>query len=114
MSDLTADHRLASYGTLAPGRPNHGQLADLSGSWRQGMVRGRRVQAGWGAWVGYPGCILDPEGDEVEVFIFESPDLPAHWARLDAFEGDAYRRVITTAQTDDGPLDVSIYEIKPE
>lgn len=28
---MTTDHRLATYGTLAPGRVNHHQLAGLAG-----------------------------------------------------------------------------------
>ncbi len=108
----TAIHRLASYGSLAPGRENAHQLESLAGTWSTGIVRGNLVQAGWGTWIGYPGCILDPAGQEIEVFIFTSSDLPAHWDRLDAFEGEAYQRVVTAAQTSDGQLDVSIYEIK--
>ena len=83
----SAETRLATYGTLAPGRVNNHQLADLSGRWLQGTVRGRLVEAGWGADLGYPGLILDPSGPPVEVYVFESPDLPGHWPRLDAFEG---------------------------
>ena len=107
----SAKTRLATYGTLAPGRVNHHQLADLRGTWRQGTVRGRLVEVGWGAEHGYPGLILDPSGHPVEVHVFESPDLPDHWPRLDAFEGAGYRRVITQARTRDGGLDVSIYVV---
>lgn len=103
--------RLATYGTLAPGRVNHGQLAELKGQWLQGTVRGRRVEEGWGAGFGYPGLILDPLGEVIDVHLFESPDLPDHWARLDAFEGDGYRRVVTEVSTADGNLEASIYEI---
>jgi gamma-glutamylcyclotransferase (GGCT)/AIG2-like uncharacterized protein YtfP len=42
----TADMRLATYGTLAPGRVNHHQLAGLDGHWRQGTVKGTLVDAG--------------------------------------------------------------------
>ena len=84
-SKKSADTRLATYGTLAPGRVNHDQLADLIGYWRQGTVRGRLVEAGWGAKLGYPGLILDPSGHVIDVHIFESPELPNHWPRLDAF-----------------------------
>ncbi|MEM9681925.1 MAG: gamma-glutamylcyclotransferase [Pseudomonadota bacterium] len=110
-STKQAHSRLATYGTLAPGRINNEQLAALSGHWQQGTVRGQLVEAGWGADMGYPGLILDPSGPVVDVFIFESPDLPNHWSRLDAFEGAGYRRVITQASTADGVLDVSIYVI---
>ncbi|MEM9279460.1 MAG: hypothetical protein AAGA76_12865 [Pseudomonadota bacterium] len=48
----------------------------------------------------------------IEVFIFESPDLPYHWERLDAFEGEGYRRKIAVAETGDGDVEVSIYEVK--
>ena len=41
-----ADWRLAVYGTLAPGRPNHHQLSALSGRWSEGHVRGQLHEAG--------------------------------------------------------------------
>ena len=106
-----ADTRLATYGTLAPGRVNNDQLADLKGVWRQGTVRGRLVDAGWGAALGCPGLILDPLGQAIDVYVFESSDLPDHWLRLDAFEGAGYRRVVTRVCTLDGDLDASIYVI---
>lgn len=111
VSRTSAETRLATYGTLAPGRANNHQLADLTGHWRKGIVRGQLVEAGWGAGLGYPGLILDPSGRVVEVHIFESVDLPDHWPRLDAFEGDGYRRVVTQARIEDSNLDVSIYVI---
>ena len=110
-SKQPADTRLATYGTLAPGRVNNDQLADLKGCWRQGTVRGRLVEAGWGAELGYPGLILDPSGPVIDVHVFESSDLPAHWLRLDAFEGAGYRRVVTQVCTVDGDLAASIYVI---
>ena len=60
--DREADSRLATYGTLAPGRVNHHELAGLKGVWQQGTVRGKLVAAGWGATLGYPALILDPQG----------------------------------------------------
>lgn len=108
---MSAETRLATYGTLAPGRPNHHQLADLSGRWRKGTIRGRLIESGWGAELGYPGLILDPAGEAIEVQIFESEDLPDHWARLDAFEGDGYRRAVARCTTADGDLEASIYVI---
>ena len=104
-----ANTRLATYGTLAPGRVNNNQLAGLRGHWRQGIVRGRLVEAGWGAGLGYPGLILDSPEQVVEVHLFESQELPDHWLRLDAFEGTGYRRVITQVTTEDGDLVASIY-----
>ena len=106
-SKTSADTRLATYGTLAPGRVNNDRLADLKGFWRQGTVRGRLVEAGWGAELGYPGLILDPSGQVIEVYIFESSELPNHWLRLDEFEGVGYRRVVTQVCTVAGDLDAS-------
>ena len=110
-SRTSADTRLAAYGTLAPGRVNNHQLADLTGCWRQGTVRGRLVEAGWGAKLGSPGLILDPSGQAVEVHLFESPDLPGHWLRLDDFEGTGYRREVAQVRTRDGDLDAWVYVI---
>ena len=110
-SKHTAQTRLATYGTLAPGRVNDHQLAGLNGRWLQGTVTGRLVDAGWGAKHGYPGLILDPSGEVVEVHIFESSDLSDHWRRLDELEGAEYRRVVTKINTTDGDLEASIYVI---
>ena len=104
-----AIHRLVAYGTLAPGRENHHQLDGLEGRWSEGQVNGSLVDAGWGASLGYPALILDPEGPAIDVQVFESGDLPAHWSRLDDFEGSGYERVVTTVRTSAGDVDASIY-----
>lgn len=104
-----ADTRLAVYGSLAPGRVNHGQISALAGSWRQGTVRGFLHPAGWGAALGFPGLVLDPAGPEVAVDVFESAELPEHWARLDEFEGPGYRRAVASVQFADGVLPACIY-----
>ena len=93
-SRITPDMRLATYGTLAPGRVNAHRLAALRGSWREGVVHVRLVDAGWGAEFGYPGIILDTSADGMAVQVLESPDLPEFWAELDGFEGEGYRRVV--------------------
>lgn len=72
------DTRLATYGSLAPGRTNHGQLSMLDGRWLTGEVRGRLEESGWGAAIGFPGLVLDPGGPAIEVHLFESGDLAAH------------------------------------
>ena len=104
-----AETRLAVYGTLAPGRSNHHQLAGLDGRWRKGTVRGRLFESGWGAALGYPGLILDEHGDTVEVQLFESADLPAHWQRLDGFEGAGYQRVTVAVALAEEALPAFIY-----
>ena len=107
----TADTRLAVYGTLAPGQPNHHELAELRGSWRQGTVRGWLGPVGWAAPLGYPGLVLDSTAPPVPVYVFESSELPDHWSRLDEFEGAEYRRVVTQVRTDDGDVPAWIYVV---
>lgn len=107
----SVETRLAVYGTLAPGKPNHHQLDGLRGSWRPGMVRGRLHPEGWGATLGYPALEPDPRGEAVAVQIFESDDLPEHWARLDAFEGEGYQRVAIRVTSPEGEVDAYIYAL---
>ncbi|RVU06179.1 gamma-glutamylcyclotransferase [Novosphingobium umbonatum] len=106
---MSIDHYLATYGTLGPGRPNHHKLAPLGGIWRDGVVRGHLVDAGWGAAMGYPALKLEPEGEEIFVQLLHCDLLPTQWAALDAFEGDGYRRVATTVTTTDGTFSAWIY-----
>ena len=65
-------------------------------------------QARWGAALGYPALMLDPTGPAVAAQVVESTHLPAHWPRLDEFEGPGYQRVVTTVHTDAGDVDASI------
>ena len=106
---LAAENRLATYGTLGPGRPNHHLLSTLEGRWVTGSVRGTLVDAGWGADTAFPALILDSAGQDVAVDVFESVDIPTHWPRLDAFEGTGYQRVITTVYTPDDEVEAFIY-----
>jgi gamma-glutamylcyclotransferase (GGCT)/AIG2-like uncharacterized protein YtfP len=104
--------RLFVYGTLAPGRPNAHILAPVPGTWEPATVIGTLFQEGWGAAVGYPGIVLDAHGDRVDGLLFTSDRLTDHWARLDAFEGDGYARVMTRATLDDGTMvDAHIYAL---
>lgn len=105
--------RIFIYGTLAPGKPNEHVMADISGEWEPATVRGRLREEGWGAALGYPGIILDPEEGEVQGLLFSSPDLGRHLDRLDEFEGEGYERVVTQASTQDGRvMDAYIYCLK--
>ncbi len=115
-ADLTQspDMRLAIYGTLAPGRVNHHQISKLAGTWQRGTVKGNLFPAGWGAAQGFPGLILDPHAASVDVDLFESIDLPDHWARLDKFEGPGYRRVVTKVNTKEGARSAWIYVLTDE
>lgn len=105
--------RLFVYGTLAPGRPNAHVLADVPGQWQPATVSGTLRKEGWGAAVGYPGIVLDACGGEVDGFLFSSGHLPAHWARLDAFEGEGYERVMAEAKLADGTIvDAHVYALR--
>jgi gamma-glutamylcyclotransferase (GGCT)/AIG2-like uncharacterized protein YtfP len=116
MADLgkAPDTRLAIYGTLAPGRVNHHQISALAGTWQRGTVRGKLFSSGWGAALGFPGVILDPRGPLVDVYLFESAELPEHWSRLDEFEGTGYHRLVTTVDTEGGERSAWIYVLAEE
>ena len=96
MGDTTPG--LFVYGTLAPGRPNAHVMDGMTGTWEQGVARGALLPDGWGAAAGYPAIVLDADGPEVPGLLFRSADLPAHWDRLDEFEGEGYDRVLTTVR----------------
>jgi len=105
--------RLAVYGSLGPGRPNHHVVAGIRGRWSRGTVAGTLHDSGWGATMGYPGMIWRPGGDPIIVNLLESDELHEHWARLDAFEGGAYVRVLVPVETGAGMCVVAnLYEIR--
>ena len=108
-------HRLFVYGTLAPGRPNEHVLSDIPGVWEPASVTGTLLQEGWGAAVGYPGIVLDKHGSKIEGFLFSSEHLPDHWSRLDDFEGQDYKRMLTTVcLKDETAVDAYIYTLCAE
>ncbi|ASK65600.1 gamma-glutamylcyclotransferase [Brachybacterium avium] len=111
MSSTPLSHRLATYGTLAPGRSNHHHVAELRGRWSLGYVRGHLSQDGWGRTHGhgYPAFVPDPGGEQVEVHVLDSADLPANWDRLDDFEGEGYARIPISVHTPDGQVEAFIY-----
>ena len=105
--------RLFVYGTLAPGRSNAHMLTAIPGEWEPATVVGTLYPQGWGAAAGYPGMVLDEGGSEVEGFLFSSASLAEHWARLDAFEGEGYERVLVTAKRRDGTsVQAHIYSLR--
>lgn len=107
--------RLAAYGSLAPGEANHDQLADLSGDWADGFIRGTLHRAGWGAGLGYPGLVWHPTGERIPVRVFRSEDLPEHWSRLDAFEGPSYSRILVPVEGLGKDLKVcNLYAVREE
>ncbi len=102
--------RLFVYGSLGPGRPNAHVLEDIGGSWLDASLKGRLLEAGWGAEMGFPGLVLDDQGQEVTGFVFSSDKLQERWPMLDRFEGDGYERVKAQVTLDDGShLDAWVY-----
>ena len=91
--------RLFVYGTLAPGEKNHNLLADLNGNWERATIKGHFHETGWGYTEGFPGLVLDPEGETVSGFLFTSNELSTCWERLDEFEGEEYCRVLTAVRS---------------
>lgn len=102
VAEHRAQGRLIVYGSLAPGREHHDQLAGLAGEWRDGWVTGVLHDRGWGAGLGYPALEWRARGPRVTAKLFTSPDLPAHWPRLDRFEGPDYRRIVAPFHELDG------------
>ncbi len=74
----------------------------MRGTWTDAYVRGHLHSSGWGLTAGYPGLIPDEGGDLIPVKVLSSPELPAHWQRLDEFEGPDYRRVLIPVEDDRG------------
>lgn len=104
--------RLAAYGTLQPGQANHHMLGGVRGTWERGTVLGELHPAGWGMTFGFPALAWHPDAAPVPVGLFTSPDLPGQWERLDAFEGDAYRRVVVPVTRGDKRLLANVYVLR--
>lgn len=98
--------KLACYGTLRPGAPNHGVMAEIPGRWWSGDVRGARSTV-----AGLPAFRWDTARDPANVDVLESSELPKHWAKLDEFEGASYRRSLVPMELLDGHVALAqIYE----
>ncbi len=107
--------RLFIYGSLQPGGPNEHVLANVDGAWEPAFVKGRLVEAGWGASMGYPGLVIDEDGSEIHGHVLSSAELPALWPTLDEFEGQEYERVIARVTLRGGELvKASVYVLRSE
>ena len=88
--------RLFVYGTLQPGGPNEHVLTAIGGKWEPAAIRGNLTEAGWGASMGYPGLVIDENGNDIHGHVFASSNLSNQWAYLDEFEGEEYERIATS------------------
>lgn len=97
--------RLLVYGSLAPGECHDDVLASIPGRWLPAKIQGEIDRTG-----NYPRFTWRPGGPVHTVQCFAAPTLPAHWPRLDFFEGEGYRRIWISAQVDGEQRVASIYE----
>ena len=102
-----ASIKLAVYGSLGPGRENEHVMTAVGGVWRDGYTMpGVRLDSGWGAAIGYPGIVWKTGPSVVDVFVFESEALPAHWTKLDDFEGEEYARLYVPVTRSGAALEI--------
>jgi len=99
-----ASRRLAVYGSLVPGEVNHHVIADLPGTWEDCIVTGMLHPAEPADGSAFPALRWRAGGPPVAAHLLVSDALPAQWARLDAFEGTAYRRILVPVHSESGAL----------
>ncbi|XPV68950.1 MAG: gamma-glutamylcyclotransferase family protein [Halarcobacter sp.] len=103
------------YGTLMPNCPNGHVLEKIVGRFVRATVKGKLVDAGWSAGMGYPGIKLDEQVDTVHGYLFYSSNLINHWDFLDEFEGEEFVRTpVRVERYDELDVDTYIYTLKPE
>lgn len=103
------------YGTLMPNCPNGFVLEKIVGKFVPATVRGKLIDAGWSAGMGYPGIRLDEGNDVIHGFLFYSNNLINHWDYLDEFEGEEFERApVVVERYDELEVDTYIYTLKKE
>ncbi len=103
------------YGTLMPNCPNGHVLENIVGKFVPATVRGKLIDAGWSASMGYPGIKLNEDGDTVHGFLFYSDNLINHWEFLDEFEGEEFSRTpVIVERYDEVEVQTYIYTLKDE
>jgi gamma-glutamylcyclotransferase (GGCT)/AIG2-like uncharacterized protein YtfP len=105
--------RLFIYGSLQPGGPNEHVLAAIKGEWEPAVIKGKLVQAGWGASMGYPGLVIEESGCDIHGHVFASSHLSAKWSCLDEFEGEEYKRIVANVSLAGGEhVQAHVYVLK--
>ncbi len=101
------------YGTLQKGKQHERILKKINGRWKKGFVNGKLLNLNSGSDYGYPGLKLDKKGSKIYGMIFNSKDLTYYIKKIDKFEGDSYKRVISKIKLEDGTqVESYLYEIK--
>jgi gamma-glutamylcyclotransferase (GGCT)/AIG2-like uncharacterized protein YtfP len=106
MLDFVLDRpsqKLAIYGTLRPGQPNH-HILDIDGTWLPVTLPGVINEED-----GLPVFRFAPDAS-VDAELFLSSILPTRWQRLDEFEGSRYQRVLGLYRSDDLTGVANVYE----
>ena len=96
--------RLVVYGSLAPGEANHHVLSHIRGQWLPCFITGTINLV-----AGYRVLTWTPGGPPVPALLFVSAELPEHWARIDDFEGEGYRRVVIPVRLDETEVMANVY-----
>lgn len=105
--------RLFVYGSLRPGGPNEHILSEIGGDWEPAVIKGRLVEAGWGAEIGYPGLVIEEDGVEISGYVFVSAGLSDNWAHLDNFEGGEYERIVAPVTLEGGEqIEAHVYVLR--
>jgi gamma-glutamylcyclotransferase (GGCT)/AIG2-like uncharacterized protein YtfP len=92
-------NRLAIYGTLRRGEPNHRIIEHIAGEWIDGFVRGR-IEEHYG-FLFFAG---DDRGGMVPVEVLSSSELSGSLERIDRFEGVWYRRTLIPVYDSTGSI----------
>lgn len=103
------------YGTLMPNCPNGHVLEEIKGKYVPATVKGKLIDAGWSASMGYPGIRLDEGDDTIHGYLFYSSNLINHWDYLDEFEGAEFERTaVKVERYDELEVNSYIYTLKPD
>lgn len=98
-----------------PNCPNGHVLEEIGGKFIPATVKGKLIDAGWSASMGYPGIRLDAGEDTIHGFLFYSANLINHWEYLDEFEGAEFERTpVLVERYDELEVDTFIYALKRE
>lgn len=98
-----------------PNCPNGHILENIVGKFIPATVKGKLIDAGWSASMGYPGIRLEAGNDTIHGFLFYSDNLINHWDFLDEFEGEEFKRVeVTALRYDEIEVETFIYSLRDE
>jgi gamma-glutamylcyclotransferase (GGCT)/AIG2-like uncharacterized protein YtfP len=98
-----------------PNCPNAFVLENIVGKFVKASVKGKLIDAGWSASMGYPGIRLDEGKDTIHGFLFYSDNLINHWDNLDKFEGEEFeRKEVVVERYDEIEVKTYIYTLKDE